>query len=166
MWNNCAFVGLVQNNKRCTVHGIKIMVAQQTKIHNSYKNTRLNLLKTNAAIWFEKNNFKLYYQQLNLKYLCNLARYWLQAVWEWHNSVETCRSVIICEIIVHLLVIVQNNKRCTVHGIKILQAQQTKIHNNYKNTRLKLLKTNADIWFNKNICSITNSWIWHACVTW
>jgi len=27
---------------------------------------------------------------------------------------ETCRSVIICEIIVHLLVIVQNNKRCTV----------------------------------------------------
>ena len=30
------------------------------------------------------------------------------------DSVETCRSVIICEIIVHLLVIVQNNKRCTV----------------------------------------------------
>jgi len=33
-------------------------------------------------------------------------------------SVETCRSVIICEIIVHLLVIVQNNKRFTVHVLK------------------------------------------------
>jgi len=53
-------------------------------------------------------NCKLYYQQLHLKYLCNLARYWLQAVWGWHDSVETCSSVIICEIIVHFLVIVQN----------------------------------------------------------
>jgi hypothetical protein len=53
---------------------------------------------------------KLYYQQLHLKYLCNLARYWLQAVWGWHDSVETCSKVIICEIIVHLLVIVENNK--------------------------------------------------------
>ena len=56
-------------------------------------------------------NCKLYYQQLHLKYLCNLARYWLQAVWGWHDSVETCSSVIICEIIVHLLVIVQNKKQ-------------------------------------------------------
>jgi len=52
---------------------------------------------------------KLCYQQLHLKYLCNLARYWLQASWGWYDSVETCRSVIICEIIVHLLVIVQKN---------------------------------------------------------
>ena len=51
--------------------------------------------------------FELYYQLLHLTYLCNLARYWLQAVWGWHDSVETCRrSVIICEIIVYLLVIV------------------------------------------------------------
>jgi len=65
-------------------------------------------------------NFKLYYQLLHLTYLCNLARYWLRAPWGWHNSVETCRrSVIICEIIVHLLVIVQNNKRRTVQRIKI-----------------------------------------------
>ena len=50
-------------------------------------------------------NCNLCYQQLHLKYLCNLARYWLQAVWGWHNNVETCsRSVIICEIIVYLLV--------------------------------------------------------------
>jgi len=28
-----------------------------------------------------------------LKYLCNLARYWLQAPWGWYDSVETCRSV-------------------------------------------------------------------------
>ena len=55
---------------------------------------------------------------MHFKYWCNLARYWLQAAWGWHNSVETCSSVIICEIIVHLLVIVQNNKRCTVHVLK------------------------------------------------
>ena len=54
-------------------------------------------------------NCKLYYQQLHLKYWCNLARYWLQAVWGWHDSVETCSSVIICEIL-HLLVIVQNKQ--------------------------------------------------------
>jgi hypothetical protein len=52
---------------------------------------------------------KLCYQQLHLIYLRNLARYWLQATRVWHDSVETCRSVIICEIIVHLLFIVQNN---------------------------------------------------------
>jgi hypothetical protein len=34
-----------------------------------------NLRKTYAIY----HNFKLYYQQLHLKYLCNLARYWLQA---------------------------------------------------------------------------------------
>ena len=63
---------------------------------------------------------KLHYQQLHSKCLCNLARYWLQAPWGWHDSVETCRIVIICEIIVHLLVIVQNNKRYTIQGIKII----------------------------------------------
>jgi len=26
-------------------------------------------------------------------YLCNVARYWLQAPWGWQDSVETCRSV-------------------------------------------------------------------------
>ena len=45
------------------------------------------------------------------KYVCNVARYWLQAPWGWHDSVETCRSVIVCEIIVHLLGIVQNKKK-------------------------------------------------------
>jgi hypothetical protein len=63
-------------------------------------------------------NCKLYYRQLHLKYVCDLARYWLQAPWGWHDSVETCSSVIICEITVHWLVIVRNNKRCT--GIEII----------------------------------------------
>ena len=53
-------------------------------------------------------NCKMYYQQLHLKYLRNLASYWLQAPWGWHDSVETCRNVIICEIISYLLVIVRN----------------------------------------------------------
>ena len=72
-----------------------------------------NLRKT----YVKHPNCKLYYLQLRLKYLCNLVRYWLQAAWGWHDSVETCSNVIICEIIVHWLVIVQNNKRCTVQGI-------------------------------------------------
>jgi hypothetical protein len=67
----------------------------------------------------EHLNCKLYYRQLHLKYWCDLARYWLQAVWGWQDIVETCSSVIICEIIVHLLVGVQNNKRCMVQGIEI-----------------------------------------------
>ena len=60
-------------------------------------------------------NCKLFYQQLHLKHLCNLARCLLQAVWRWHDSVETFRSVIICEIIVYLLVIVQNKKKLFLH---------------------------------------------------
>jgi len=35
---------------------------------------------------------KLFNQQ---KYLCNLARYWLQTPWGWHDSVETCSSSVI-----------------------------------------------------------------------
>ena len=33
--------------------------------------------------------------------------------------------------------------------MKLISAQQAKISNIYKNTKLKLLKTNASIWFNK-----------------
>ena len=42
-----------------------------------------------------------------------------------------------------------------MHGttIIIIDAQQAKLRNNYKNTKLKLLKTNAVIWFDK-ICKI------------
>jgi hypothetical protein len=38
-----------------------------------------------------------------------------------------------------------------MHGatIKIIDAQKAKLRNNYKNTKLKLLKKNAEIWFNK-----------------
>jgi len=49
--------------------------------------------------------------------------------------------------------------------IKITEAQQAKICNNYKNTKLKLLKTNAAIWF-KKVYNITNSYIYNTCVTW
>jgi len=34
--------------------GIKIIEVQHAKICNSYKNTRLELLKMNAAIWINK----------------------------------------------------------------------------------------------------------------
>ena len=33
---------------------MKIVIAQQAKPLNTYKNTRMKLLKTNAAIWFNK----------------------------------------------------------------------------------------------------------------
>jgi len=87
------------------MHGtcVKVIEAQQPKICNNYKNTKLKLLTTNAAIWFnticrteqltteyfsikingnsrkkayvKHFNYKLYCQQLHLKYLCNMARY-------------------------------------------------------------------------------------------
>jgi hypothetical protein len=43
----------------------------------------------------------------------------------------------------------------SMHGstMKLSNAQQAKIINNYQNTRLKLLKTNAAIWFNR-MCKI------------
>jgi hypothetical protein len=41
---------------------------------------------------------------------------------------------------------------------KIIEDQEAKICNIYKNTKLNLLKTNAGIWFNK-ICNIINSCI-------
>ena len=57
-------------------------------------------------------------QVLVLHSLKSQYLYWLQAPWEWHDSVETGRSVIICEIIVRLLVTVQNEKGCTVQVLK------------------------------------------------
>jgi hypothetical protein len=39
--------------------------------------------------------------------------------------------------------------------IKFVGAQQAKLDNTYKNTKLKLLKTNTAIWFNK-ICRDLN----------
>jgi hypothetical protein len=42
-----------------------------------------------------------------------------------------------------------------MHGatIKIDSAQQAKLNNNYKNTKLKLVKMNAATWFNK-MCKV------------
>ena len=42
-----------------------------------------------------------------------------------------------------------------MHGatMKTVNAQQAKLCNTYKNTRLKLLKTNAALWFNE-MCRI------------
>ena len=67
---------------------------------------------------FHMQNIKFETQNLHLKYLCDLAKLWSQTPWRWHDSVETCGSVIFCELLVHLSFIVQNNKRCTVHTLK------------------------------------------------
>jgi len=37
--------------------------------------------------------------------------------------------------------------------LNTVNAQQAKLNNNYKNTKLKILKTNAAIWF-KKMCKI------------
>ena len=42
-----------------------------------------------------------------------------------------------------------------MHGatVKIVDAKQARIHNSFKNTKYKLLRTSATIWFNK-MCRI------------
>ena len=39
-----------------------------------------------------------------------------------------------------------------MHGakVKIVNAKQAKLHNNFKNAKCKLLRTNAAIWFNRS----------------
>ena len=55
-----------------------------TQLRFAFKGLIVNCI-TNSCIW---------------NTCCNLARYWLQAVWGWYDSVETCSSMIICELIV------------------------------------------------------------------
>ena len=43
--------------------------------------------------------------------------------------------------------------------IRISNAQQAKLNNSYKNTKLKLLKTKAAIWFNK-MCKVKQRICW------
>jgi hypothetical protein len=50
---------------------------------------------------------------------------------------------------VHLLGYGTKQQKMQGTGIEIIEVQQAKIYNTYKNTRLKLLKMNAAIWFNK-----------------
>jgi len=70
------------------------------------------LLKTNAAIWFNKicATKQLTSKYFNIKINGNnrLNR----------NTKKKKKSVIIWQLIVHLLVVVQNNKRCTVQVLK------------------------------------------------
>ena len=52
------------------------------------------------------------------RFTINMFHIVFMVLWGWHDSVKTRRSVWVCEIIVHLLVIVQINKRCTLHVLK------------------------------------------------
>jgi len=73
---------------------LRQLVINTLPSYTSISNAAIVNCNTNSCIWST--------------YLCNLASYWLQAVWGWHDSVEIYRSVIVCEIIVDLLVRVQN----------------------------------------------------------
>jgi len=74
----------------------------QRNIFNLVVSLIVGFLTLAKNVW----NFKLYYQDC----IDILTRYWLQAAWRLHNNVETCRgrvmrrSIINCQLIVHLLV--------------------------------------------------------------
>ena len=53
-WISSIFVGFFKSSSFFVSLCIKIIEAQRAKIYNSYKNTRLKILKMNAAIWFNK----------------------------------------------------------------------------------------------------------------
>ena len=48
-----------------------------------------------------------------------------------------------------------------MHGatIKIVDAQQARLYNNYKKTKCKLLRTNAAVWFNKTCKISVSAWV-------
>ena len=59
-------------------------------------------------------------------------RYWLQAAWGWHDSAETFRIVIICEIIVRVLVIAQNTSDFCLWGWMNSEVYKTNVHTLYQ----------------------------------
>jgi uncharacterized C2H2 Zn-finger protein len=67
--------------------------------------------------------------------------------------------VIICEIIVHLLVIVQNNKRCTVHGVKIITL---KVHTVYDAGGRSVLLCSLC----ERLLIVRNRWVRHVARVW
>jgi len=57
------------------VESIKIIDAQQAKLINNYRNTKFNLLKTNATTWYNKicRNSQLTPKYVNIKIKANNA---------------------------------------------------------------------------------------------
>ena len=54
--SDCAFSWMNKRRNNIKKHcgTVKIIEAQQAKLCNTHKNTKLKLLKTNVAIWFKK----------------------------------------------------------------------------------------------------------------
>jgi hypothetical protein len=54
--SSCALVGfiLIINHHCIVMNYLKLINAQQAKVTHTYKNTKENLYRTNAAIWFNK----------------------------------------------------------------------------------------------------------------
>ena len=75
------------------MHGtcIKIIEVQQAKICNNNKNTRPNLLKTNASIWFNKILSVIFYKLivivLLLVILQNNKKFALYMYWNKKNTI-------------------------------------------------------------------------------
>jgi hypothetical protein len=84
--------------------------------------------------------------------LWNMTRYELRAPWGWHNNVDRCRSSkIVCQFIVHWLVIVQNNKSWRVQVLKY----------NYK-VLLFINTERSDLWLYSNVAIRTANTHCHA----
>jgi len=71
-----------------------------------------------------------------------------KAPWWWSDKIETCRSVLKCFMWNYISIrwLIYWNDSTKMHGATIrfiVNAQQAKLNNIYKNTKLKLLKTNA-----------------------
>jgi len=86
---------------------------------------------------------------------------------KFHKTSDMFRSPLdhpqgVCQSLLKLHYVPKHVHLCTcfgffLHGIKmkIISAQQAKICNIYKNTKLKLLKTNTSIWLKKHLHKCT-----------
>jgi len=74
----CAFGWNKKKKLTARMHGVesfKIIDAQQTKLINNYRNTKLKLLKTNVATWYDEicRNSQLTPKYVNIRIKANNA---------------------------------------------------------------------------------------------
>ena len=91
-------------------------VQETTMLIVNTKNYTKNILNFKNLFWSMTNKCTIFSQIITSLHVSTLSchpqeacnQYVSKLPWGCHDSVETCRSVIICEIIVRFLVIVQN----------------------------------------------------------
>jgi hypothetical protein len=100
-----------------------------------------------CRIWFKFNSSNQY-KETRILYCIT--------PWRWPRRAETCKDVSICNkhIEVHLLdiIILSLMKMHGKRSIKFVNAQQAKSIHHYRNTKEKLIKTNAAICRTRHMC--------------